>query len=484
MVTAGALRLASLSTQPGGLYPDEAAEGFDALRLLHQPGFHPVFFLDDAGREGLYAYLVAAAFRLAGESAVTLRATSAVIGTVAVLAAYGWLRRWGTATALTGAAWMGGSLWLICISRDGMRNVLVPLVGALAVWAMAAWADRPSRKRALIAGAAMALGLWTYQPLKLLPVLLALWLWWLNRQYPVLWQRLRGGLAALAIAYVIVGAPMLVTAILEPGPYFGRAVGVSIAGHDGGAASLGIHTLRTLGMFAFTGDPNQRHDVDGLPLLGLPLTLLMLLGAWRAWRARRQDPAAALVLIAVPVFLLPPLIGTADAAPHFLRSIGLAAPLAALIGLGAAEVVAVRREVLRPPWPAVLVALLIGATTTLGAVAYFTRPASHRYADYSFNLVQLSGAIRPDQASIVLLDYYQGTDVRFLNYSAVVSQRVSVVDPAAGRRPVEPARSGGCAVLALSSKDISSVYGPTVAGTSAAVAWDPQGRPTVWRGDC
>ena len=34
-----ALRFIDLAANPGGLYPDEGAEGLDAARLLHQSGF-------------------------------------------------------------------------------------------------------------------------------------------------------------------------------------------------------------------------------------------------------------------------------------------------------------------------------------------------------------------------------------------------------------------------------------------------------------
>ena len=139
------LRFAALSSQPGGLYPDEGAEALDAHRLLHTAGFHPVFFQDDGGREALYAYLVAGAFAIFGESPTVLRAVSATLGVLAVLALYPALRRFGRGVALGGMAWAAGALWLICISRDGMRNVLVPLFAALAIWALVRWADRPAR---------------------------------------------------------------------------------------------------------------------------------------------------------------------------------------------------------------------------------------------------------------------------------------------------------------------------------------------------
>src|SRR5205823_9815086 len=121
-------------------------------------------------------------FRFAGETTLALRATAAGIGVAAVLAIWLLGRRFSEGAGLVAAAWVAGSLWLICISRDGMRNVLVPLLGALAMVALLAWADRPTRLRASLAGGVSSLAaLYTYQPLKLLPVLVVLWLVWLRR---------------------------------------------------------------------------------------------------------------------------------------------------------------------------------------------------------------------------------------------------------------------------------------------------------------
>src|SRR5258708_27911982 len=75
---AAAFRLARIGSYPGGLYPDEAAEGWDAFRLLHVPGFHPAFFDDDGGRAVLFGYLTAGVFPGAGVSITVLRATPPV----------------------------------------------------------------------------------------------------------------------------------------------------------------------------------------------------------------------------------------------------------------------------------------------------------------------------------------------------------------------------------------------------------------------
>src|SRR5207253_9001605 len=130
--------------------------------------------------------------------------------------------------------------------------------------------------------------------------------------------------------------------------FFGRGAGVSVF-NPGGESTDGylIHVLKTLGMFLVTGDPNQRHDVDALPLLGPVLFVPFALGTWRAWR-HRADHGHAALLLGVLVYLIPPLVATEGGAPHFLRSLGLAPFAGALVGLGCVELVRLARHFARP----------------------------------------------------------------------------------------------------------------------------------------
>ncbi len=161
------LRFYDLASNPGGLYGDEAAEGLDAWRLLHQPGFHADFFVwftSDGGREALFAYVVAGVFNFAGASVLALRATAAAFGVAGVLAIGHLARRFGTWTGIVAAAWAAGSLWLVCVSRDGMRNMIVPFFGAVALMALLRWAARPGRGTAILAGAVTSLAATVHVP--------------------------------------------------------------------------------------------------------------------------------------------------------------------------------------------------------------------------------------------------------------------------------------------------------------------------------
>jgi hypothetical protein len=475
VAAAAAIRLARLGEQPGGLFQDEAAEGLDALSILHVPGFHPLFFADDGGREVTFAYLVAAVFHVTGPSVLALRATAAVLGVLAVAVTPPALRRLGVATVLGGTAWAAGSVWLVAVDRDGMRNVLVPLVGTLALGALLAWGDRPAdRRRALLAGAACGLGLWTYQPLKLLPLVAAAWLLWLRRSDPQRWRAMRASLPAAAVAYAVLAAPIAVAAVLDPVAYFGRGLSVSAANPDHpGLAALPTHVLRTLGMFGVLGDPNPRHDAGGMPLLPLPVLLLAVAGAVRCWR-RRAHPGMLLVLVGVPVMLLPPLVATEGPAPHFLRALGLAPFCAALVGLGVAEAVDAGRRLRGGTGPALaggVAALLLLVPALAGASAYLDRPASERYSAYSYDLVAMARLAAAHPGTVVVLDAYRALVVRFLD----AGMAVEVEAPGHALHPPP-----GTTVLALRRRTLVTAVGTAAAARAVVAERDPAGAPRVW----
>lgn len=472
-------RFYDLATNPGGLYGDEAAEGIDALKILHQPGFHPdwmVWFQGDGGREALFAYVVAGAFHFFGETALVLRATAAAFGVAGVLA-IGWLgRRFGTWTGVVAAAWAAGSLWLICISRDGMRNTIVPAFGAVALIALLHWAARPGRLQALLAGAVVSLAsLYTYQPLKLLPLLVIVWIVWLRHADRARYNELRAGLLPFAAAFLVVAAPMIAVAVTNPSNYFGRAAGVTTFNPAVEAdASLPIHILKTIAMFGFTGDGNGRHDVAFLPLVPLPLVALAALGVWRLWR-NRHDPSHSLILLSLPIFMIPPLVATEGWSPHFLRALGLAAPLGVTIGLGAAEFVGqVRRRWSREAAGLAIstVAVTVAAVAVWSGWTYLSRPVSDRYTAYSYEVAAAGQYAADHPGSVVIIDNYSATDIEILHWD----NKPTIVSP--GSRIDHPAAY--TAIVAMTKADLTNALGAELGDRAQPVAWDPSGKPVVW----
>jgi len=452
-----------LHGQPGGLYPDEASEGIAAVRILNDPSYHPVFIDENGGREALFAYLVAGMFHLSGATVFGIRATSAAVGVAGVVAAWPLLRRFGLVAAIGGAAWMAGSPWLIATSALGLRNGLTVPFAGLAAAALLWWSERPGSRWAFAAGFVAGTGLWTYQPLKATPLLVAAWLIWLRRSDRALFDRMWRDRWWLAAGYLVAAAPYVWTAVSDPFNYFGRIAGITPISPGMGQANFLTHTLGTLGMFFVSGDSNPRHDVAALPVLLWPLPVLAGIGAWRLIRERVR-PVSALVLAGMLVYLLPPILAVEGGAPHLQRSLALAPFVAVLVGVGVVEAMRLARRAARagPVLVGTASAAAILAAGVYGTIAFATRPLTDRYEAYDFHAVALAAAAsRPNTVAIV--GAYDAQTVHFLDPSVRIYAPGSAV----------PA---GMSLAALKLTDL-----PSADQASATVyARDPQGRPAVW----
>jgi hypothetical protein len=132
------LRYYRLDELPYGLWRDEARHGLLALRLLHDPTYRPVY--EPAGVQlpvlGLYPF--ALALKLWGIHLWSMRAITALAGSLTVFPLYGLVvylsRRHDV--ALLAAAFLAVSSWHITLSRFSFPTVFEPLLTLTALWLM------------------------------------------------------------------------------------------------------------------------------------------------------------------------------------------------------------------------------------------------------------------------------------------------------------------------------------------------------------
>jgi hypothetical protein len=264
-------------------------------------------------------------------------------------------------------------------------------------------------------------------------------------------------------------------AVTNPISYFGRATVVSVFNPASAAdANPAMHVLRTLGMFGFIGDQNGRHDVAALPLLPLPLVAVAAFGLLRLWRMRR-DAGHALILLSLPVFLLPPLLATEGYSPHFLRALGLAAPLGVTIGLGATELVDWARGRLGAPAGRVaisIVAVGLGAIAVMSGAVYLSRSVADRYEPFSYQFAAMGEYANEHPGSAVIIDEFSATDIAFIYFH----DQPTYFAPGS---KIENPRAYST-VVAASRADLARALGSDAADRAQPVAWDPAGRPAVW----
>lgn len=313
------LRLYRLDSLPPGDGHDVAQYGVDALHIL--AGARPVFLESNFGREPLFSYLVALAYRGTGPGAYGIHLVSALAGIATVPAV------WLAARALFAEARRGRLAWLPLLaaylsavsywhlnwSRVGLRVILVPLFAALIVWALwrgfAAAEARPATwagggRGHLLAGALLGLSLYTYQAARLLPVLVAaafvLRAWQRRR-----WARADTTAALLvAAAALVVALPLGVYAWQHPGALSVRIQQATVLQADlpvgQQLGQLARQATTALLTYSIRGDTDPQFTIPGRPSLNPFLSVGLILGIVVAlWRFRRSPYLFLLVWLAL-----------------------------------------------------------------------------------------------------------------------------------------------------------------------------------------
>ena len=344
------LRLYRLGSLPPGDGHDVAQYGVDALHIL--AGARPIFLESNFGREPLFSYLVALAYRVTGPGAYGIHLVSALAGIATVPAV--WLAarelfveaRRGLLIylPLLAALLSAVSYWHLNWSRAGLRVILVPLFAALVVWAL--WrgfrvaATRPAARLApaawfLLAGALLGLSLYTYQSARLLPALVAtafvLRVYWQRR-----WSRAETAAALLvAGAALVVFLPLGVYARQHPGALSVRIQqatvmqpGLPLGQQLGQLARQATTALLT---YSFRGDTDPQFTIPGRPSLNPFLSVGLLAGILVAlWRFRRSP---YLFLLAWLALMTAPAM-VADQAATAKRYLGAFPAAMMLVALG------------------------------------------------------------------------------------------------------------------------------------------------------
>lgn len=359
------LRFWRIESLPPGFHFDESFEGLEALRMLQDASYRPVFLLGNFGVPPVNSYLNAVTFRLfmlagAEPGPVAMHVTAATMGSLTIFLIYklGWELQWLAPQLLTPLfpLWAAASLalmrWHIHFSRMGIEPILVPLLWCATCWLfLRGWRTKQISSFAA-SGTLLATAMYTYQgawviPLLFVPLMLHLMLhqwrtasalpatsgWW-----AAVWPdnaRSRGVATAALVAAVLV-LPLLWFFYQNPTMLMLRPNQLAIVGQTGSPADASfLHNLRAtvsmFGPFGAPGDLDPRRNIPGMSALNLWLAAPFYIGTFYAVRWLLH-PAFGLLLLGLVGLVAPGLFS--EYAPHFHRILGAAAPTALLCGLG------------------------------------------------------------------------------------------------------------------------------------------------------
>jgi hypothetical protein len=410
LLVAAALRFVALAEIPPGLYFDESANGVDALRVIG--GWHPVFFPGDQGREPLVIYLQAAAMVLIGPSPMALRLPSAMLGVLTVAATYATFRVFaGRVAGLIGACLLAGSFWHVMLSRHAFRTVSLPLFMTIAAFWLHKGIRTGERLPFVIGGAALGLSLYTYIPARLAPPLFFAWLagcvlipaW----RPKVTVRQLAAGIGLAGIVSNAIAFPLVWYFYRNPSDFIQR---LRTASGRSAPQSITDSLRETLSGLFVSGDPLQRHDLAGRPLLDVVVTVLGMVGIALAARRWRQSPLVFAFVWCVAM-LFPAALSGEPA--HALRLVGELPFILLFPAIALAAVATARR-----PVPALLGSIAVVSLLVVGAVNagrdYFVvwanRPITYDvFQGDLLHPLSLLDRIPRDASVLATSDVYEGT---------------------------------------------------------------------------
>lgn len=370
-------RFYHIGSMPGGLFPDEAANGLD-INSMQQGNLQP-FYERGNGREALFFYLLWASVSLFGRSPLSHHLVSALIGLAATVFCFLVTRILFTdykgrqdaarhdrtislgrktlfesielavgapnTIALLATFLMATSAWHVVLSRTAFRANTIPLfVSATLYFGLQAVRSKTAGKRiafGVLFGAVGALGFYTYIAYRVLAPLIIIYAAWpflasvrtqgLRQTLAPYWKAVIGAV----LAFTLCITPLAHYFYTHPDSFVGRSGQVSVFNPELNRGDLigtvaEVTRLSVLGYFT-QGDTNWRHNISGQPFLSSLFSPFFFLGLllvlWNALRylfapVRSKDKYPSFVLAGWFTAFLLPVITTAEGIPHGLRAIG------------------------------------------------------------------------------------------------------------------------------------------------------------------
>ncbi len=334
-------RFYQLSLVPPGLYPDEAVNGTDAIRVMETGNFD-VFYEANNGREGLFINLIALSFLAFGVSLWSLKFVGALLGFLTILGFYFLVKDLFTKRIASIASFLlATSFWHVNFSRIAFRAILVPFFLVWFFYFLFSGIRKNRYWDFVASGLFFGLGFYSYLSFRVVPLILVVLLLgylWIDKEFlGKYWKKI---LIFIFVAFLTV-LPLLNYFMAHPGDIIGRAGQVSIFTTPNPLKVILQNIVLSLGMFNFYGDLNWRHNFSSHPALHPLVSIAFLIGFGLAiyylvkyFKDRNKDFIGWLFLITWFLVMLLPEVLSSEGLPHALRAIGTLPVCFVLAGFG------------------------------------------------------------------------------------------------------------------------------------------------------
>ncbi|MBX4187542.1 MAG: glycosyltransferase family 39 protein [Candidatus Doudnabacteria bacterium] len=346
LLIAAFFRLWQINSLPGGLFPDEAANGLDINSIFN--GDIQPFYERGNGREALFFYVIALVVSIFGRGAWQHHIVSGGFGIAEVFTTYLLTKRlFGKRVALLSSFLMAVSSYAVTMNRTAFRANTIPLFTTLTLYFLVKFFQVEDRRAklwsAFWAGISFGLGFYTYISYRMMiPLLIifgALIFFAYRDNFKTIVRDYIKPKLIFLLGFLISFGWIGYYFLTHPGSFVGRAGQVSIfspALNHGDVVGtfLGVFKLTMLSFFT-NGDLNWRHNISGYaflsPFISPFFAIGLLVFTWsilvllkQVWQKNLKFDTVARSLTAVLFwFMLAPEVTTAEGIPHGLRLIGV-----------------------------------------------------------------------------------------------------------------------------------------------------------------
>lgn len=336
-------RIQDFANVPPQMTSDHKEKLLDAQRILD--GSRDIFFMNNGGREVFQMYALALLSKLPnlGINYPTLMLL-AVIESMLTLPLMFWFgrdiagkkqREWGNALGLIMMALLAVSYWHLTITRMALRIVLTPMIGIILLGLLIRIIRHNRRGDYIKAGLVLGFGLYTYQAVRMMPVLVLVAVgiaivWHIRNRQSVI--RYLVHLGVLVAVSLVVFLPLMRFSVDYPQSFWMRSTGRLFGDNlietidDAGERTLRNATLEdrltafwenipqlgenvrnALLMFNWRGDGSWFNGVPFQPQLDPFAGALFVIGllGCGVMLIRTRDPVYLLLPLGVFVMLLP-----------------------------------------------------------------------------------------------------------------------------------------------------------------------------------
>ncbi|MDD2766701.1 MAG: glycosyltransferase family 39 protein [Candidatus Moranbacteria bacterium] len=346
LVLAFSVRIYHIESIPAGIYPDEAANGVDALHAL-ETGVYQLFYTANYGREGLFINLQALSISLFGNTILGLKLWSIIFGTLSVLGIYllGKELFHRRIAGLFASFMLATSYWAINFSRIGFRAIMTTFLLTFSFYYFFRGLRTRKFRDFFISGILFGTGMHTYIAFRVAPLILLLLLPALILSYERFFARYYKHALLFILGAFISALPMFYHFFVShPENFESRSDEISIFSPKINHGSISQTLARTFSLslikYNFFGDQNWRHNYPPYPILSPFVGTFFLAGflfvLWqtgalliRRIRYHNRDTRLVLYFFLLGSFftmLLPEFL-SGEGLPHALRSIGTQMPV-------------------------------------------------------------------------------------------------------------------------------------------------------------